>query len=359
MQRRAAAAYAGLFILIAVGAYVMVGFAQEPAVSIENPDHSLAEGDSLDVGDRTYTVDGTSDSATPADRSATLSWTNESERQTATLDNGSDVPVADVVWSGQTAREEATFRNGSSIQYNGSEYTLTVGAGEVTLERGEDSVTVAEGETFRYRDNQSTVTAAGEGNATVAWGGTYVVFAGTPTNDSMSFRQSFNVSGILTSDPDVQNESFSIGDEEFVRYRNGSTQLLPEYLPDPENETFSEGDAFSYDTAEEGVQYDEVTVANVTAERVLLTWRGPVVHEVSADHGGNVTLGPDGQAVQFAGHFPDNGTLELTSDVEGYRDQLALQDSFRDRVNGLWGVSILSGLAAVFLIGAAYLPSRY
>ncbi len=30
-----------------------------------------------------------------------------------------------------------------------------------------------------------------------------------------------------------------------------------------------------------------------------------------------------------------------------------------ERINGLWGVVILSGLAAVFLLGTSYLPSRY
>lgn len=30
-----------------------------------------------------------------------------------------------------------------------------------------------------------------------------------------------------------------------------------------------------------------------------------------------------------------------------------------ERVNGLWGVSILSGLAAVFLLMLSFLPPRY
>lgn len=357
MQRRAAAAYAGLFILIAVGAYAMVGVAQEPAVTVENPDHSLADGDTLEIGDRTYTVAEISGSATQADRSATLTWTNASERRTATLDNGSQVPAVNVVWSGQTARQETTFANGSTLTLNGSDFTLLVEDGEFTLQGADGSETFGVGDAFSYRDNETTVTAAGNGSATVAWGNPYNVTTQTASNDSMDFRESFNVSAILMDDPDVQNESFTIEGEEYVRYRNGSTQLLSAYLPDPEVETFAEGDTLTYNTAADGIEYTEVTVENVTAARVLISWRGPVTHNASASHGGNVTLGPDEQL--FVAYFPDNDTLELTSDVEGYQDQLDVRSSFHTRVNGLWGISILSGLAAVFLIGAAYLPSRY
>jgi hypothetical protein len=357
MQRRAAAAYAGLFVLIAVGAYAMVGVVQEPAVTVENPDHSLGSGDTLEVGDRTYTVDELSGSATQADRSATLSWTNASERQTATIDNGTEIPVVDVVWSGQTARQEATLANGSTVSFNGSDHTLLVEDDGFTLQRDGGSESFSVGDAFSYRGNATTVTAAGNGSATLAWGDSYRVVTQTASNDSMDFREVANVTAVLTRDPDVQNETASIEGAEYVRYRNGSTQLLSAYLPDPEIETFSEGETLTLDTAEEGLEYTEVTVANVSAERVLLSWRGPVPDEVSASHAGNVTLGPDDQL--FVAHFPDNDTLELTSDYDGYQSQLALRSSFNGRVNGLWGISILSGLTAVFLIGAAYLPSRY
>lgn len=30
-----------------------------------------------------------------------------------------------------------------------------------------------------------------------------------------------------------------------------------------------------------------------------------------------------------------------------------------ERINGLWGVTILSALAAVVILGGSYLPSRY
>lgn len=355
MQRRAAAAYAGLLLLIAVGAYVMVGVAEEPAVTVENPDHTLGEGDEFTIGDRTYTVSEVSGSADASGRTATLTWTNESEKQTATLDNGSELPAINVTWSGQTARTESMIANGSAVQYNGSEYTAVVEDGSFTLAAGNVSFSV--GDTFPYQGNRTTVIAAGNGNVTLAWGDAYNVTTRTTSNDTVTFRESFNVSRILRGDPAVENETTSINGTSHVVYTNDTVQPLTEYLPDPEVKNFTEGDSFGYDTPGSSYTYVDVTVEDVDADRVLLSWRGPVSHEVPMEHGSNVTLGPDEQL--YVAHFPDNDTIELTSDVGDYQSQLALQDSFKQRTDGLWGIVILSGLAGVFLIGAAYLPSRY
>jgi hypothetical protein len=422
MQRRAAAVYAGLFILIAVGAYVMIGVAQEPAVTVENPDHSLAGGDTLEFGDRTYTVGEIDGSPEASERSTTLEWTNESEKQTVTIANNSELPAINVTWPGQTARTESTLANGSVVQYsgtpytllvedgsitlaprnvsfsvgdtfpyrgnrtnvttaangnvtltwnatrnvtlpdgstvsyNGTAYTLRVGAGEFTL-TSDETVSFGVGDVLSYRENRTTVIAAGDGNATLAWGDAYNVTTRTASNDTITFRESFNVSLALRNDPAVENETVLRNGTRHVVYANDTIQPLTEYLPDPEVKNFTVGDSFGYDTPGSDFTYDDVTVEEVDGDGTVLTWRGPVPHEVPANHGENVTLGPDEQL--FVAHFPDNDTLELTSDVEDYQSQLALQDSFKTRTDGLWGIVILSGLAGVFLIGAAYLPSRY
>jgi len=486
MQRRAAAAYAGLLILIAVGAYVMIGVAQEPAVTVANPDHSLGENETFEVGDRTYTVGEMGGSANPIERNTTLDWTNESERQTATLGNNSEFPVINATWSGQTARMTSTLANGSAVtyngtaytvragngsfalhvrnvsfsvgdtfpyqgnrttvtavenenvtitwnttrnetltngstityngsestlqvgtgqfdvtndtfsvgdtflyegnrtnvtaaddgnvtltwnttrnatlpdgsnvSYNGTEYTLHVGAGEFTL-TSDETVSFAVGDVLSYRGNRTTVTAVDGVNATLAWGDAYNVTTRTISNDTVTFRESFNVSAILRTDPAVENETTSINGTSHVVYTNDTVQPLTEYLPDPEVRNFTVGDSFRYDTPGSDFVYDDVSVDEVDGDGVVLSWRGPVPHEEPVEHGSNVTLGPDDQ--QFVAHFPDNDTLELTSDVENYQSQLALQDSFKNRTDGLWGIVILSGLAGVFLIGASYLPSRY
>lgn len=38
---------------------------------------------------------------------------------------------------------------------------------------------------------------------------------------------------------------------------------------------------------------------------------------------------------------------------------LAPESVPQERISGLWGVSILSGLTGIVLLGTAYLPSRY
>ncbi|MFB6227774.1 MAG: hypothetical protein ABEH88_04195 [Halobacteriales archaeon] len=357
MQRRAAAAYAGLLLLIAVGAYVMVGVAEEPAVTVENPDYTLEDGDDLTISDRTYTVSEVSGSADAGGRTATLTWTNASEKQTATLDNGSELPVINVTWPGQTARTESTFANGSAIQYDGNEYTAVVENGSVTLVARNVSFTFAVGDALTYRDTRMTVIATGNGSATLAGGDSYNVSTRTVSNGTFTFRESFNVSAILRDDPAVKNETETFNGTSHVVYTNDTIQPLAEYLPDPETKNFTEGDSFGYDTPGSSYTYVNVTVDDVDAERVLLSWRGPVTHEVTLEHGANVTLGPDERL--YVAHFPNNGTVELTSDVGGYQSQLALQESYKNRTDGLWGIVIISGLGGVFLIGASYLPSRY
>ncbi len=422
MQRRAAAAYAGLLLLTAAGAYLMIGVAEEPAVTVENPEYTLGDGDEPTIGDRTYTVSEVSGSADAIGRTATFAWINESEKQTVTLENSSRLPAINVTWPGQTARTETTFANGSAVRYNGVPHTILIENGSITLVprnisfsvgdtlpyqgnrtnvtgvddgnvtlewNSSESVTLADGstvsyngseytvrvktagfdltsdatltfvlgDTLTYRDNRTTVIAAENGSATFATGDAYNVSTRTVSNDSLTFRESFNVSGILRNDPAVENETESIDGTTSVVYTNNSIQPLSEYLPDPEIKNFTEGDSLGYDTPGDSYTYETVTIDDINGDRVVLSWRGPVPHEVSLEHGTNVTLGPDEQL--YVAHFPDNETLELTSNIGDYRSQLALQDSFKQRTNGLWGIVIIAGFGGVFLIGAAYLPSRY
>jgi len=360
MQRRAAAAYATLFLLLAAGSYLMIGVAQEPAIALEDGDvdYALGDGEEFDVDGRAYTVDDISGAAVLEDREATLVWVNESEKRTATIDNDTEIPPADVFWSGGSARQVATLENGTTVPFNGSEHALLVGDGSFTLRTENRTEEFGVGEAFPYRGNETTVVAAGDEDATLVWGDPYRVVTGTASNDSFDFRQSFNVSGILAADPAVEDETVTRADgREYVVSTDGSTQPLSEYLPEPEVRTFSEGDTLAYNVEDDGIGYEEVTVEDVSADGVVLSWREPVEHEVSAAEGNNVTLGPDERT--FVAHFPDNGTLQLSSNLGAYQAELDVQATYTDRVNGLWGVSILSSLATVLLIGLAYLPSRY
>lgn len=111
MQRRAAAVYFVLFVLVGAGAYgfVQVGMS-EPTVDLDGP--TYAEGDELTVGDRTYTVDSID--------------TEEGEvaRYGGTVD---------LVWFNESKRGTATLENGSTVTYQGDEYRVVAGEDSFTL----------------------------------------------------------------------------------------------------------------------------------------------------------------------------------------------------------------------------------
>lgn len=70
---------------------------------------------------------------------------------------------------------------------------------------------------------------------------------------------------------------------------------------------------------------------------------------------GNITLSNQ----TFFATFPNNNTLVLSQDFQSLEESEQAATHFKEGTVGLWGVTILSGLSAVLLIGLAYLPSRY
>lgn len=358
MQRRAAAIYAAIFILVAAGAYVVIGVAEEPAVTVDDPAYSLAPGDTVTpADDRTYTVAAVQAGTNEGNdlRAADLTWVNETARYTASIEHNATVPAAAVVWSDQTARSTATIENESMVTVGGTEYRLVVAAGETpssfTLVGNEEDQTVSTGDTLRFRGEQATVTRITSDGVTLAWGEPYrltVENATVPT--SFTLTQDFNVSARLAEDPAVEDQTVTRSDgKEYVVYEsNGSTQLLSAYLPEPEVHVVREGEELRYDG-------NETTVAAVNNESVTLAWTGPRTNTLSLSQGDRTTFG----GTEYVAHFPDNSTLALTADVDAYEAEVAAVETYHERINGFWGISIISGLAAVLLLGTAYLPSRY
>jgi hypothetical protein len=100
MQRRAAAAYVVLLLVITAGAFAFISTAEEPAVSLEDPDETLQKGSTLTVNDRVYNVTDVSASGGGGGGhgggggityEAALVWTNESAQWTETWGNNSTV----------------------------------------------------------------------------------------------------------------------------------------------------------------------------------------------------------------------------------------------------------------------------
>jgi hypothetical protein len=290
MQRRAAAIYAAFFIIVAAGSYAVIGVAQQPDVTVENPDYSLAAGDQVSFDGQTYTVGQIKSGTNEGDslRSTELSWVNRSARYTATFENNSTVSSQAVQWQGQ----RAPARNESY---------------RVLVENASDPST-------------------------------------------FTFRQEFNVSRRLAEDSAVEDQTITRSDgQRYVVYEeNGSTRPLSAYLPEPETREFSEGDTLRY-------QNNSTTVSNVSAGSVVVEWTGTRNNSLSLEEGGRTTFG----GTQYVAHFPDNSTFALTSDLEAYDAETEAVATYHERINGFWGVSIISALAAMLLLAVAYLPSRY
>jgi len=358
MQRRVAAIYVVFFLVMGASAYSVIALAEEPAVDLEG--EPSGQGDAFTVNDREYVVANLNASAggegeeEGAEAIATLKWTNESARYTATLPNGSSVAPVRASFPGQGSFHTATLEAGDTVTFNGSEATVSIpdadSPSNFSLVRdGESVATFALNDTVSYRGNETAVAAVSSEAATLVWGDNYRVLV-ADESDPTSFRmvQQFNASARLAADPAVENETITRADgREYVVFTdNGSTRPLEEYLPDPDVGQLEEGDTMT-------VARNETTVANVTSTGVVVEWTAPRTNAVEIAEGENVTL--NGQ--QFVVHF-EGDSVVLSPQVEQYQRDLARQDYFHERQNGLWGVTLLSGIAAVFIVGLAYLPVR-
>lgn len=268
MQQRAAAVSVAIFLLLASGSYAFIGVAEQPSLTLENPDYTVAANDTVELGGTTYTFTEVTATA------ATAQWTNESARQTATLE-------AD-----------------QNVTYQGDNYTVSI-----PNATGNQS----NPESFELREVQTVDRPTSEVNGT-----TYVVF-------------------------DQGN--------------NRTLVPVDEYLPNQTVHQFGVGDQIEY-------QNNTTTVAAITSSAVTLEWFAPEQKSVQFSEGENTTVND----VAYLAHFDqseEQAVLELTTDYRDYKADVDAQNYFHERVNGLWGVVILSSLAAILLAMFAYMPSRY
>ncbi|QLH81032.1 hypothetical protein [Halosimplex pelagicum] len=352
MQRRAAAIYFVFFLVIGAGAYGLIQTTEEPTISLEG-DTAYSAGDTVEFGDRTWEV------AQADAGSGELAWVNESAVVSTTLDNGSEVPVTDVRWSDQSARMEQVFQAGSTVQYNGSEYEVSVNesAGSFTLALASDASvneSYAVGDTVTYRGNEATVTSVTGDAATVVWGGPYLLDVQTenvtdPTE--ATFVEQRDLEAMVAADPALYDEIVTQNGTRKVTYRANETNVpLDDYFPPVERHTIAEGETLTY-------QGNETTVDAVTNTSVELTRPGQNTVTVGFSEGSNFTVAD----TQYFAHFPDNSSVYFMETGERYGDYRAQENeisSYNDRMNGLWGVAQLSLLAAILLVAIAYLPVR-
>jgi hypothetical protein len=356
MQRRAAAAYFVLFMVISAGAYAYIGMAEQPQIELSG--ESYTEGDTLTVGDRTYTVNAIGSG------SGNLTWTDPEATYTATLEHNTTVSWRTVSWDDQRIGT-ATLANGSTVPYNGSNYQVllnasvdppTVRLARITDPSINETFELGETITLDLADGyvpSGTITEITAETVTMSWGDDYLVEVPNETDpSSASLTQQRNVTRTLLTDPAVENDlgTYPNGTQ-FVQYYNGSERTLDAYLPDPEVWTLNEGETLRYDG-------NETMIGNITRTEVPLNWTDVRTYLVDFSEGDTVDLNGQPHLV----HFLDESTVQLvensTDNYATYQDGQERIDAYNERKAGLWGVVILSSFAGILLLGLAYLPVK-
>lgn len=289
MQRRVATVYFVFFVVMAASAYAVIAVAEQPAVDIQG--ETYAANESLTIDGTTYTVS-----------KATLESSSGGGGHGGGGGGGSYSGT--IKWTNSSFRYTATLANNSTVSYRDGTYRVLI-------------------------PNKSDPS-------------------------SFTLRQEFNVSQRLRNDSAVENQTYTAEDgSKFVRYKNGSTQPLKEYLPAPNSRQVSEGDTLDY-------QGNTTTVATVTAEEATLAWTSEKQQSVTFGEGENISL----SGTQYLAHFEGHGDnvrviLARTSQAyDAYSADLARRDYFQERMSGLWGVVLLSSLVAILIASLAFLPKK-
>ncbi|WP_253738354.1 hypothetical protein [Halohasta salina] len=186
MQRRAVAVYVAFFVLIAAASYTLLATAEEPTITLDDPEYELAEGETFTVGGQEYTV---------------------------------------------ASIEETTEEQGGGHGSSAEEVTVVTGTIEWTETDVEMSETWANEDTVEIDGMEWQVLIEGE-NAT-----------------SMTLQETVDRQAILENDPSADNETIERDDGEYVVVTSGGEEdLVPaeEYFPAPTTGSYAVGDRFTY-----------------------------------------------------------------------------------------------------------------
>ncbi|MFW6321566.1 MAG: hypothetical protein ACOC0Z_06905 [Halohasta sp.] len=184
MQRRAVAVYVAFFLVIATASYTLLATAEEPTITLDdnNVDYELSEGDTLDVGDREYTV------ASLDDEEGSLEWTETDVEMTETWANEDTVEVDGTEWEvviGENATavtleepidreailEDDPDADNETVERDDGEYVIVNGETVPVDEYFPEPTTrsYSEGETLTYDNRTVTVDEVADGEATLVW----------------------------------------------------------------------------------------------------------------------------------------------------------------------------------------------
>jgi uncharacterized Zn finger protein len=248
--------------------------------------------------------------------------------------------------------EGETLETGSVVQVEGRQYTVS----NLSVSGGGEGGSASYAGTLTYTNDSAVFTETIEHNATVEFRNASYLVRIPNASSPGSFRlvEQLDAEAILANDSAVDDQVYTDDDgTEFVRYENGETQPLAEYLPEPETAEFAVGDEIQY-------QGRTMTVAALTREAATLEYVSSRTVEIGLAQGENVTLG---DTQYFANFHGDSDNVRVTlatteAQYDTYVREVERQDYFHERMNGLWGVVILSGLAGASVVSLALLPIK-
>ncbi|MFC7070053.1 hypothetical protein [Halobaculum lipolyticum] len=244
-----------------------------------------------------------------------------------------------------------TFTVGDQ-EYAVSEITAEMEGGGGGGHGGGGGAELVRSGTIEYTNDSARYTVEWANGSDVTYDGQSWAVATDNGSETVTLVENVDRTAILTNDSDVENETTTVDGQEYVVERSGDNRtLIPadEYFPAPETREYAVGDEV------DDIEDNTATVASVTSEAATLEYVAPRTNEISVANHANVTVG----STTYFAHFPDNSTMVLTQEFDTYaqyEEETAMQTTM---TNGLWGVTILSGVSAFFLVGLAYMPSRY
>lgn len=206
--------------------------------------------------------------------------------------------------------------------------------------------------TFNWTNESFQYTESWGNNSTVDLGSkSWVVLTSEGGQKSFVLEEKINRTKILKNDKNAADEMVTYkGEPHVVITKNGSEELVPasEYFPDPKTRTISQGGTLNY-------KGNQTTVSEVTNESASVQWTAPKTETAEASQKGNVTLG---DTTYFA-YMESGEKVVLSQDFEKLNQFEEDTSQFHHLENGLWGVTILSGVLVIMLLGMAFMPSRY
>jgi len=191
MQRRAVAVYVAFFVLIAAASYTLLATAEEPTITLDDPEYELTEGETFTVGGQEYTV--TSIEESDGSVSGTVEWTETDVEMSETWANEDTVEIDGMEWQvlieGENATEftlqetmdrQAILENdpnadNETIEREGGEFVVVTSGGEEDLVAAEEyfpaptTGSYAVGDSFAYNNQTVTVDEIAGGEATISW----------------------------------------------------------------------------------------------------------------------------------------------------------------------------------------------